>query len=85
MDLAVAHPEVVEGLVLMDSGGHSYAQPPPALTATAQWGWLVGGGAPRAARGGRAAPEAAGQMRRWSTPKPKPREGDSGIMVTTNL
>ena len=33
MDFAVAHPECVEALVLMDSGGHSYAQPPPFLTA----------------------------------------------------
>lgn len=33
MDFAVAHPEAVAGLVLMDSGGHSYAQPPPFLTA----------------------------------------------------
>ena len=32
MDLAVSHPDAVEGLVLMDSGGHSYAQPPPLLT-----------------------------------------------------
>ena len=32
MDLTVEHPEAVAGLVLMDSGGHSYAQPPPALT-----------------------------------------------------
>jgi pimeloyl-ACP methyl ester carboxylesterase len=33
MDFAVAHPEAVAGLVLMDSGGHSYAQPPPFFTA----------------------------------------------------
>jgi len=33
MDFAVAHPEAVAGLVLMDSGGHSYAQPPPFMTA----------------------------------------------------
>jgi len=32
MDFAVSHPEAVEALVLMDSGGHSYAQPPPFLT-----------------------------------------------------
>ena len=32
MDFAIAHPEAVAGLVLMDSGGHSYAQPPPFLT-----------------------------------------------------
>lgn len=32
MDFAVACPEAVQGVVLMDSGGHSYAQPPPFLT-----------------------------------------------------
>ena len=34
MDFGVAHPEAVAGLVLMDAGGHSYAQPPPFLTAS---------------------------------------------------
>jgi len=33
MDFGVAHPDAVAGLVLMDSGGHSYAQPPPFMTA----------------------------------------------------
>ena len=33
MDFAVEHPEAVSGLVLMDAGGFSYAQPPPAFTA----------------------------------------------------
>jgi len=33
MDFAVEHPESVAGLVLMDSGGLSYAQPPPLFTA----------------------------------------------------
>ena len=32
MDFAVSHPDAVAGLVLMDAGGFSYAQPPPAFT-----------------------------------------------------
>ena len=33
IDFAVAHPEAVAALILVDAGGESYAQPPPALTA----------------------------------------------------
>ena len=32
MDFGVACPDAVMGLVLMDSGGHSYAQPSPFMT-----------------------------------------------------
>jgi len=35
LDFAATHPEYVEGLILMDAGGQSYAQPNPFLTSLA--------------------------------------------------
>ena len=41
MDYALAHPESVESLILLDAGGESYAQPDPFLTALAVTRWVV--------------------------------------------
>lgn len=35
LDFAAVHPELVAGLILMDAGGESYAQPDPFLTSLA--------------------------------------------------
>lgn len=35
IDFAVTHPECVEGMILLDAGGQSYAQPDPFLTSVA--------------------------------------------------
>ena len=70
--------------------------PPPPLTAAGQWAWLRGRGWPAPAVGeatstkeedlpGPRRVPTAGEMRRWSTPKPKARDGDAGVLISARL